>query len=78
MLIAAAGVDDYTYLWWDLRPHPNLGTVEVRVMDAQTRVEDTAALAALVQSLVRLHAEGTRRPGGGLSPAERAARGAVR
>src|SRR5207302_1050678 len=34
-------------------PHPNFGTVEVRVMDAQTRVEHTLALAALVQCLVK-------------------------
>ena len=34
-LIAAAGVDDYTYIWWDVRPHPKLGTVEVRGMDVQ-------------------------------------------
>jgi glutamate---cysteine ligase / carboxylate-amine ligase len=50
-LIAAAGVDDYTYLWWDLRPHPNLGTVEVRGMDVPTEVEDSATVAALVQAL---------------------------
>jgi carboxylate-amine ligase len=50
-LIAAAGVDDYTYLWWDLRPHPNLGTVEVRGMDVQTEVEDDATVAALIQAL---------------------------
>jgi carboxylate-amine ligase len=50
-LIAAAGVDDYTYLWWDLRPHPNLGTVEVRGMDVQTEVGDNATFAALVQAL---------------------------
>jgi carboxylate-amine ligase len=50
-LITAAGVDDYTYLWWDLRPHPNLGTVEVRGMDVQTEVEDNAAIAALIQAL---------------------------
>jgi carboxylate-amine ligase len=43
---------DYTYIWWDLRPHPKLGTVEVRVCDAQTRLENVAAIAALVQSLV--------------------------
>ena len=43
---------DYTYIWWDLRPHPNLGTIEVRICDAQTPLERTAALAALVQSLV--------------------------
>jgi carboxylate-amine ligase len=46
-------IQDYTYLWWDVRPHPNFGTVEVRVMDSQTRVEHTLALAALVQALVK-------------------------
>jgi carboxylate-amine ligase len=35
-----------------VRPHPNLGTVEVRVMDSQTHVEHTLGLAALVQALV--------------------------
>jgi carboxylate-amine ligase len=43
---------DYTYIWWDLRPHPRLGTIEVRVCDAQTRIESVAAISALVQSLV--------------------------
>jgi carboxylate-amine ligase len=42
---------DYTYIWWDVRPHPKLGTIELRVCDAQTRVENVAALAALAQSL---------------------------
>jgi carboxylate-amine ligase len=50
-------IADYTYLWYDVRPHPRFGTVEVRVMDAQTRVEHTVALAALVQALVRELAE---------------------
>ena len=44
--------EDYTYIWWDLRPHPRLGTIEVRVCDAQTRIESVAAIVALVQSLV--------------------------
>ena len=44
--------EDYTYIWWDLRPHPRLGTIEVRVCDAQTRFESVAAITALVQSLV--------------------------
>ena len=44
---------DYTYLWYDVRPHPNFGTVEIRVMDSQTRVEHTLALAALVQAMVK-------------------------
>ena len=34
-------MEDYTYLWYDVRPHPNFGTVEIRAMDAQTRVEHT-------------------------------------
>ncbi|MGI8593693.1 MAG: carboxylate-amine ligase [Solirubrobacteraceae bacterium] len=46
-------IEDYTYLWYDVRPHPKFGTVEVRVMDAQTRVEHTLALGALVQAMVR-------------------------
>jgi carboxylate-amine ligase len=43
---------DYTYIWWDLRPHPRLGTIEVRICDAQTRLESVAGLVALTQSLV--------------------------
>jgi carboxylate-amine ligase len=50
-------IEDYTYLWYDVRPHPNFGTVEVRVMDAQTRVEHTLALAAFVQALIKELAE---------------------
>ncbi|HUA73261.1 MAG TPA: YbdK family carboxylate-amine ligase [Solirubrobacteraceae bacterium] len=50
-------IEDYTYLWYDVRPHPRLGTVEVRAMDSQTRVEHTVALSALVVSLVRLLVE---------------------
>ena len=46
-------IEDYTYLWHDVRPHPNFGTVEVRVMDSQTHIEHTLGLAALVQGLVR-------------------------
>jgi carboxylate-amine ligase len=50
-------MDDYTYLWYDVRPHPNFGTVEIRAMDAQTRVEHTLALAALIQAMVKELAE---------------------
>ena len=46
-------IADYTYLWYDVRPHPRLGTVEIRAMDAQTRVEHTIALAALIQCLAK-------------------------
>jgi carboxylate-amine ligase len=51
---ATGAIADYTHLWWDVRPHPRFGTLEVRVMDCQTRVEDTVALAAYVQCLVKL------------------------
>jgi carboxylate-amine ligase len=54
---ATGAIGDYTHLWWDVRPHPRLGTIEVRVMDVQTRVEYAAALAAYVQCLVALYVE---------------------
>jgi glutamate---cysteine ligase / carboxylate-amine ligase len=53
--------DDYTYIWWDLRPHPQLGTIEFRVCDAQTRMESVAAAVALAQSLVATLAEAWER-----------------
>jgi carboxylate-amine ligase len=56
-MIDSKVIEDYTYLWYDVRPHPNFGTVEVRVMDSQTRVEHTVALAALVQAMVKELAE---------------------
>jgi carboxylate-amine ligase len=43
---------DYTYIWWDLRPHPKLGTIEIRICDAQTRIESAGAIVALTQALV--------------------------
>ncbi len=46
-----------TFLWWDVRPQPRFGTVEVRIMDAQSRVAETATLVALVQSIARLELE---------------------
>lgn len=52
-MLSSGMIEDYTFLWWDVRPHPRLGTVEVRAMDCQTRVEHTVALTALVQSLVK-------------------------
>lgn len=56
--VAQAGeLEDYTFMWWDLRPHPRLGTVEVRAMDAQSSLADVRALAALVHALARRCAE---------------------
>lgn len=46
-------VPDYSYVCWELRPQPRLGTIEVRVMDAQSSLERAAGLAALVQGLAR-------------------------
>ena len=50
-VVAAGGLKDYSFVWWDVRLHPRLGTLEVREMDAQSRLSDVAALAALVQAL---------------------------
>jgi len=44
-------VPDYTFHWWKLRPHPRIGTVEIRALDTQLSPRHTAALAAAVQSL---------------------------
>ena len=54
LLIASDALEDHTFLWWDVRLQPRWGTVEVRIMDAQVSCEQSAALVALVQSLVRL------------------------
>lgn len=48
--VAETGVD-YTRIWWDARPHPRLGTLEVRIADQATSVERAAAFVALVQAL---------------------------
>jgi carboxylate-amine ligase len=52
-MIDSRVIEDYTYLWYDVRPHPNFGTVEIRVADAQTRLEHTLGLAALIQAMVK-------------------------
>jgi carboxylate-amine ligase len=50
-------IADYTHIWWDIRPHPRLGTVEVRICDAVTRVDDAVALTAYIQALVKHYCE---------------------
>jgi glutamate---cysteine ligase / carboxylate-amine ligase len=50
-------IPDYTHIWWDIRPHPRFGTIEVRICDAVTRVEDAIAIAAYCQSLVKHYCE---------------------
>ncbi len=41
LMMRSGAIEDYTYMWWDVRPHPNLGTVETRVFDQQTRSSTT-------------------------------------
>jgi carboxylate-amine ligase len=62
-LTRAAGVPDYTFHWWKLRPHPRLGTVEVRALDAQSSLTHVAALVALVHALARREASADPVPG---------------
>jgi glutamate---cysteine ligase / carboxylate-amine ligase len=59
-MVRSQAIPDPGFLWWDARLQPRLGTVEVRIMDAQARPADAAALAAVVQCLVALHVEGLR------------------
>jgi carboxylate-amine ligase len=50
-------IPDYTHIWWDIRLHPRLGTIEIRICDAVTRLENVVALVAYCQALVKLLAE---------------------
>jgi carboxylate-amine ligase len=52
---------DLSYLWWDLRPRPDYGTLEFRVADTQLTTTDAGAIAAVCQTLVAALAERTRR-----------------
>jgi glutamate---cysteine ligase / carboxylate-amine ligase len=51
-LLGLGLADSYTRIWWDVRPHPRLGTLEVRMADQPTSLEATAALAGLIHALV--------------------------
>jgi carboxylate-amine ligase len=53
LLTRAAGVEDYTWFWWKLRPHPRLGTVEIRGLDCQASLADAGGLIALTHCLAR-------------------------
>ncbi|MEA2189142.1 MAG: glutamate---cysteine ligase / carboxylate-amine ligase [Solirubrobacteraceae bacterium] len=56
-LTRVAEVPDYTYHWWKLRPHPRLGTVEIRALDTQVSPQHSAALVAAVHALARHEAQ---------------------
>jgi carboxylate-amine ligase len=57
LLIRSGALPEPSFLWWDVRPQPRYGTVEVRVMDAQTSAHRTVPLVALVQCLAKLECE---------------------
>jgi glutamate---cysteine ligase / carboxylate-amine ligase len=50
-------IADYTHIWWDIRPHPRLGTIELRVCDAVTRLEDVVAITAFFQAIAKMYCE---------------------
>jgi glutamate---cysteine ligase / carboxylate-amine ligase len=50
---AGGGPTDHTMVWWDARPQPRLGTVELREVDVQTDLESAAAIAALARAIMR-------------------------
>jgi carboxylate-amine ligase len=62
LLARAADVPDYTWFWWKMRPHPRLGTVEIRALDVQGSLADTAALVAFAHCLARHAAEAEPEP----------------
>ena len=50
-------IADYTHIWWDIRLHPRLGTIEIRICDAVTQIEDVIAITAFCQALVKYYSE---------------------
>jgi len=52
LLVKTGCVDNAKKIWWDIRLHPFFETLEVRVCDAQSRVDDTLAIAALIQAVI--------------------------
>jgi carboxylate-amine ligase len=62
-LVGLGVLEDYTRIWWDVRPHPRLGTLEIRVADQPTALERTALLAQLLRDLVE-HASPREAPRG--------------
>lgn len=52
LMVEAGAMDDYTFCWWDVRPHPKMGTIELRILDAQTSLTSASALTALTQCMV--------------------------
>ena len=59
LMVEAGAMDDYTFCWWDVRPHPKIGTIELRIPDTQTSLKPAVALTALTQCLVARSLEET-------------------
>jgi len=58
-LVELGLADEITRVWWDVRPHPRFGTLEIRIADQPTRLETTYAIATLLQAMAsRLEANG--------------------
>lgn len=70
LLVTCEAFPDPSYLWWDIRMQPALGTVEIRIMDAQLDTVSTAALVALVRCLVRMELREGRAEGASHAPQE--------
>ena len=51
-LVGAGAIESVREIWWDVRPHPDFGTVEVRICDGLPTLDDIVAMTALVQALV--------------------------
>lgn len=51
-LVKTGCIDDGRRIWWDIRPHPRFSTLEFRVCDLPTRVDEVVAIAALIQAIV--------------------------
>ncbi len=67
--VTATGLaKDYTSFWWDIRPHPRFGTLEIRAPDQATSFEHTAALVRLVRALCEWALDEPERP---FDPSER-------
>jgi carboxylate-amine ligase len=64
LLVRLHCIDNAKKIWWDVRPHPQFGTLEFRICDVVTRVDEAIAIAALIQAIVvKLHRLYTRNMG---------------
>ena len=59
LMVRSGAMDDYTYCWWDVRPHAGFGTIELRILDSQTSLKYTTALTALTQCIVAQALDGS-------------------